>query len=78
MVFAITGKYKNMNRRQFGMLVEQNGGIFTDDVRADTTHLFCANESNSKKAVLARKKGISIVNTEQFDKLLGLEVNSPV
>lgn len=71
MVFAITGKYKNLNRRQFGMLVEQNGGIFTDDIRADTTHLFCAEESNSRKAVLARKKGIAVVNTEQFDKLLG-------
>ena len=78
MVFAITGKYKNLNRRQFGMLVEQNGGIFTADIRADTTHLFCAAESNSSKAVTARKKGIAVVNTEQFDKLLGLEVHSPV
>lgn len=70
MVIAITGKYQTLNRKQFALLVEQNGGVFTDGIKADTTHLLNGNNKPSNKIKEAEKKGIIILSPEDLDKLL--------
>lgn len=71
MVIAITGKYRGMNRKSFALLVEQHGGMFTDNINSNTTHLLNANIKLSNKIKEAEKKGITILTPDEFDTLIG-------
>ena len=64
--FALTGKL-TMKREVVEQMITENGGDVQSSVGKTTTHLIIADEnSQSSKAVSARKNGTKLLNEEQF------------
>lgn len=70
MRICITGK-TNRKREDWAVLIEENGGQFKKSVSKDTTHLLIADpNSQSIKAVSAKKAGIKLLSEADLDAML--------
>lgn len=76
--FCITGIFKNFNtsRGEMVALIEQQGGVVTQNVSKTTDYLILGvNKAATKKEITAAKWKTPIINYEQFNKLLNAEEN---
>ena len=69
--FCFTGA-ASRPRKELWELVEKNGGVVFDDVKSGLDYLVMADpNSNSGKAVKARKKGITLISEDDFMNMCG-------
>lgn len=68
--FVFTGSLESMGRNEAKALVESLGGIVQSSVTGKTSYVVAGSEPGSKLDK-ARSQGISIINEEEFLKLLG-------
>lgn len=69
--FVITGSLDAMGREAAAEEVRKRGGVFQSAVSKDTDYLVAGANTGASKLVKAEKYGTTVVNEEQFLKLLG-------
>lgn len=67
--FVFTGSLSNMSRPAASDLIKQNGGIIVSSVGKDTDYVVVGKKPGSKYQK-AKKLGITIINEEEFAKLV--------
>ncbi len=71
MSFVFTGALECCSREKAGEIVEKLGGTFSNTVSSKTTYLVVGKEPGRTKLNRANQLGISILNEEEFLKLIG-------
>lgn len=69
MTFVLTGTLPSMTRTQAAELIEANGGKTSSSVSKKTTYVLAGEDAGSK-LTKAQALGVTIINQEQFEKML--------
>ncbi len=69
MTFVLTGTLPSMTRAQAAEIIEANGGKTSSSVSKKTTYVLAGEDAGSK-LTKAQALGVTIINQEQFEKML--------
>ena len=70
MTFVLTGTLDKYGRKEAQELIEKHGGKTSTSVSKKTTYVLAGEDAGSK-LTKAQQLGITILNEEEFEKMLG-------